>query len=149
MRFASAPAALAALLVLASPALAQQPYMDPPAPIGRILDAPATPLVSVSPDRSRLLLLERSGLPSIAEVAAAEVRLAGIRIDPASYARSRGRPYTGFAIQPVAGGTSTSGRSLRHQPTTCDTWIWLRPNVRGMWSVTSRKNRPRPMKLDV
>ena len=102
-------AALSALAVLAVPATAQQPYMDPPAPIGRILDAPGTPLVSVAPDRTRLLLLERSGLPSIAELSAPELRLAGMRIDPRSYARSRGRPYTGLAVQPVVGAGGAGG----------------------------------------
>jgi hypothetical protein len=47
------------------------------------------------------------------------------------------------------GGMLTSGRSLWHQPTTWLTCNWLRPNVRGMCSVTSRKTRARPMKLDV
>ena len=27
---------------------------------------------------------------------------------------------------------SMSGRSTSHQPSTCDTWSWLRPNVRGI-----------------
>ena len=41
--------------------------------------------------------------------------------------------------------TSTSGRSTSTQPSTWLTWIWLRPNVRGIWALASRKNRARPM----
>ena len=46
------------------------------------------------------------------------------------------------------GGTSTSGRSTSTHPTTWLTWIWLRPNVRGIWALASRKNRARPMNDD-
>src|SRR5215218_4189713 len=52
-----------ALLVLLTPALAGVAgaqgggYRQPPAPIAAILDAPPTPLVSLSPDRSTMLLL--------------------------------------------------------------------------------------------
>ena len=34
---------------------------------------------------------------------------------------------------------------LRSSPTTWLTWTWLRPNVRGIRSLTSRKNGTRPM----
>ena len=40
----------------------------------------------------------------------------------------------------TAGGTSTSGRSASQQPSTCETCSWLRPKVRGMRALTSRKN---------
>ena len=43
------------------------------------------------------------------------------------------------------GATSTSGRSTSVHPTTWLTWTWLRPNVRGMRALTSRKNGTRPM----
>ena len=38
------------------------------------------------------------------------------------------------------GGTATRGRSTSVQPATWLTWIWLRPNVRGIRAFTSRKN---------
>src|SRR5918998_5960373 len=88
----------AALAALAPPALlgAQDGYRQPPAPIAAILDAPSTPTVSVSPDRSMLLLLARSAMPGIEEVAAPEVRLAGVRLDPRTNAGSRDVSYTGI-----------------------------------------------------
>jgi dipeptidyl aminopeptidase/acylaminoacyl peptidase len=96
--------ALAVLAPLAAPA--QQGYRQPPAPIAQILDAPATPTVQLSPDRGTLLLLERPGLPSIEVVAAPELRLAGIRFDPASSGPTRENSYTGMSLMPAAGGAA-------------------------------------------
>ena len=84
---------------------AQDGYRQPPAAIARILDAPLTPVVSVSPDRARLVLLERPSMPSIEEVAAPELRLAGIRLNPRTNAPSRLPTYTGLSVLPVTGGT--------------------------------------------
>ncbi|HEX3159082.1 MAG TPA: prolyl oligopeptidase family serine peptidase [Gemmatimonadaceae bacterium] len=89
---------------------AQGGYQQPPAPIRQILDAEPTPAVSVSPDRQWLLLLERRALPSIAEVAAPELHLAGDRLDPRTNAPSREnyvkalrlRGVTGSAERPIA-----------------------------------------------
>ena len=68
---------------LASPvALAQGGYRQPPAPIAQILDAPPTPNAVPSPNREWLLLIEPSGAPSIAQVAAPFLRLAGHRVNP-------------------------------------------------------------------
>ncbi len=95
---------LLALLTLAAPLAAQEPYRDPPAPIARILDAPPLPFASVSPDRGTLLLLERNALPPIADVAAPELRLAGLRIDPRTFGPARAQPLRGFRAVPVNGG---------------------------------------------
>jgi dipeptidyl aminopeptidase/acylaminoacyl peptidase len=100
---------LLALLTLAAPLAAQEPYRDPPAPIARILDAPPLPFASVSPDRGMLLLLERNALPPIAEVAAPELRLAGLRIDPRTFGPARTQPLRGFRAVPVGGG---AGREI-------------------------------------
>lgn len=76
-------------------------YMNPPAPIPSILDAPPSPTVRLSPDQKWLLVMERPGLPPISEVAAPELRLAGIRIDPRRYAPSRDTAINGLAILAV------------------------------------------------
>lgn len=57
-------------------------YQRPPQAITDILDAPPTPLVSLSPTREYLLLIDRETYPPIADVAAPMLRLAGQRIDP-------------------------------------------------------------------
>jgi dipeptidyl aminopeptidase/acylaminoacyl peptidase len=59
----------------------------------------------VSPDGKWLLLLERAGLPSIAEVAAPELRLAGARIDPVVNGPSRVNYLTGLKLRSVDGNT--------------------------------------------
>jgi hypothetical protein len=43
------------------------------------------------------------------------------------------------------GGISTSGRSTSVQPATWLTCTWLRPKVRGIRPLTSRKNGTLPM----
>ncbi len=98
--------ALALLGAFALPLSAQAGYRQPPSPIAAILDAPPTPIVSLSPDRTVMALFSRAGYPSIAEVAAPELRLAGLRFDPASNGPSRGSGYRGIALQPVRRGTS-------------------------------------------
>ena len=97
-------AALLCLVAIAPVTLGAQGYRQPPAPIAQILDAPATPLVQVSPDRTTLLLLERPGLPSIADVSAPEYRLAGLRFDPVTSGPSRENNFTGLQLLPVSGG---------------------------------------------
>ena len=80
-------------------------YRTPSAALAAIVDAPLTPLVSVSPDRRNLLLLERPSLPPVAELAEPELRLAGLRINPATNGPSRETYYTGLIVKPLAGGT--------------------------------------------
>jgi dipeptidyl aminopeptidase/acylaminoacyl peptidase len=94
------------LLILALPAVicAQERYRDPLPVITRILDAPQTPAVLPSLDGSKLLLLEQPGLPSIAQIAGFELRLAGERINPRNNALSRMRTYSTMVFQPVGKG---------------------------------------------
>jgi hypothetical protein len=63
---------------------AQTAYRSPPAPIPGILEQPALPLASTSPDGRLLLLQDRAAMPPIAELAAPMLRLAGMRINPAT-----------------------------------------------------------------
>ena len=44
-----------------------------------------------------------------------------------------------------AGGPRGAGSRPRIHPTIWLTWTWLRPNVRGIAGLASRKNRARPM----
>ncbi|HJR62925.1 MAG TPA: prolyl oligopeptidase family serine peptidase [Gemmatimonadaceae bacterium] len=95
---------LLALLIAPAGAYAQAGYRQPPAPIAQILDAEQTPQVSVSPDGATLLLLERSALPSIGEVAAPELRLAGVRIHPRTSTPALATWYKGLRLKSVSGG---------------------------------------------
>ncbi|MEO5511368.1 MAG: prolyl oligopeptidase family serine peptidase, partial [Longimicrobiales bacterium] len=71
-------------LGMATPANAQDPYKNPPQNVLDILDAPATPGVQVSPNNQWLLLIDRTNMPSIAQVAEPMLRLAGYRVNPAT-----------------------------------------------------------------
>ncbi|MEO6243902.1 MAG: prolyl oligopeptidase family serine peptidase [Opitutaceae bacterium] len=79
-------------------------YRTPSAAIAAIVEAPLTPLVSLSPDRKTLLLLERPALPPVAELAEPELRLAGLRINPATNGPSRETYYTAIVVKSLAGG---------------------------------------------
>ena len=60
----------------------QLTYQKPPKEILDILNAPALPALSVNPTRTYATLSQAARYPSIAEVSAPMLRLAGIRIDP-------------------------------------------------------------------
>jgi len=84
---------------------AQDGYRQPPEPIRSILDATPTARVAVSPDNTQLLLLGRSTLPGIADVAAPYVPMAGQRLNPNTNFPSRaGTTSTGLSIMSIATG---------------------------------------------
>ena len=91
-------------------------YKLPPDEIVKIVDAPLTPLTSVSPDKSRLLLIDRSSIITIAELAAEELRIAGLRIDPATSGPSRQTYYKGFRIMNIDGSNLQSISGLPADP---------------------------------
>jgi dipeptidyl aminopeptidase/acylaminoacyl peptidase len=94
------------LLVLASTSLtAQEPYKLPPAEVVRILDAPPTPRVSMSPDRETMLLIEYQSMPSIAQVSMPILRIAGMRITPHNNSRQALSFNTSLALKSIKDGT--------------------------------------------
>src|SRR5688500_16121731 len=97
-----------ALVVLAGAgtAQAQNGYLRPPDPIPAIVTAQPTPTVLVGRDRQTLALVTREGLPSIAEMAEPELRLAGFRISPRTngVSSTRAAYSSGITFQDLAGG---------------------------------------------
>jgi dipeptidyl aminopeptidase/acylaminoacyl peptidase len=77
-------------------------YQRPPQAITDILDAPPTPLISLSPTREYLLLIDRESYPGIADVAAPMLRLAGERINPQTNGPHLPARYTSFTLQTLA-----------------------------------------------
>src|SRR6202451_3517058 len=72
-----------AILALAPLAHADEVlYQKPPKEVLDILNAPATPTLSVNPTKTYAALSQQARYPSIAEVAEPMLRLAGMRIDP-------------------------------------------------------------------
>ncbi len=108
MRFTLASFSLLFLLT-ANVLLAQQgtSYQLPPQEIIDLADAPATPSISISPQGNHILLIDNPGLPALADLASEELRLGGIRIDPATNGPSRASYGTGLTL------TDIHGQSIR------------------------------------
>src|ERR1019366_9451002 len=89
----SRPALFAVVILVAVPWLqAQQSpstelkYQVPPEVMVKLVDAPPTPTISLSPAQGegprRILIQQSSSLPTIADLAEPELRLAGLRFNP-------------------------------------------------------------------
>ncbi len=64
-------------------------YQLPPEPLQAIVDAAHPPVLALSPQRNLAAMIDTPALPSIAEVAQPELKLAGLRINPRTYSPSR------------------------------------------------------------
>ncbi len=102
--------------VLILPCTAQTAYQTPPKPIEDLVNAPQTPLVSVNNAGDWALLLERPSYPSIVEVAQPELRLAGMRINPANNGSSRGFSYNGLLFKSTDGKKEVRVEVLPQNP---------------------------------
>ena len=88
-------------IALVWPLIADDGYKMPPKAIIDIVDAPKTPNISISPNKEYLLLLGRPSLISIEELSQSELKLAGIRINPATNGRSRASTYNSITIKNI------------------------------------------------
>jgi len=101
-----------------TPLLAQTnlKYQEPPKVIVDLVDTRPTPFVEVSPADSSgkkwLLIGTISGLPTIADLAQPELRLAGLRFNPKTNGPSRGRYFTGLSVQALPAGKEISVTGL-------------------------------------
>lgn len=95
-------AVLIGLPISATAQSTDQGYRTPPLDIADIVDADPTPSVSVSPDKNWMLLMGRSGLPTIAELSQAELRIAGMRINPANNGPSRASYFNSLQLQDLS-----------------------------------------------
>jgi len=105
--------ALMGLLLAALPLLAAPlDYQTPPPQVAELLDAPPSPILRLSPQRDRMLILERPPLLDIAQLAQPELRLAGLRINPRTGGPSRERPYRNARLRELSGGREMPFRGL-------------------------------------
>lgn len=96
---------------LHSHAQGSQGYQRPPEEIAKLVEAPLTPAVTLSPDKSWMALMDRSDYPSIEELSRPELRIAGLRINPDNFGPSRNNFFIGLKFKnlkdmkeyPVAG----------------------------------------------
>jgi dipeptidyl aminopeptidase/acylaminoacyl peptidase len=99
-------AVVALFLSAASPATGQQDvtYRKPPKEILELVDVDLPPQTMIDRDTRYLVMLKRSAFKSLEELAATELRLAGLRINPANHDASRARYTLGLGIQEIATG---------------------------------------------
>ncbi len=116
--------AVVVLCGFASMSAAQAPdgpgYQLPPKVIVDILDQPPPPEVFLSPSRDVVAVLEHAAMPTIAELSRPMLRLAGLRIDPASNGRHRARAARALVLKAVADGAT---RAVTLPPSPALTWL--------------------------
>lgn len=81
-------------------------YKLPPKDIYDLVMAKPTPAVSFDSKGEWLLILERSSMPTVEELAQPELRIAGLRINPNNFGPSRSNYITGISLKQVKTGTS-------------------------------------------
>ena len=90
---------------LAGPAFADGTrYRKPPPAIEAVLNAPLTPVVVLAPKRDVLALETPLRYPPVADLARPMLRLAGLRIDPATNGIHHAPAMTSLAFERVADG---------------------------------------------
>jgi dipeptidyl aminopeptidase/acylaminoacyl peptidase len=74
-------------------------YQQPSQALVDIVDAKTTPILSLDPTRTVMALLEVPSLPTIEDLAQAELKLAGLRLSTATRGPSRSRYFSSVALQ--------------------------------------------------
>jgi len=91
-------------------------YQKPPAKIVEIMMASPTPSVSISPDGATIVLTERPGMPTIENLSREELRIGGLRIDPAVNGPSRQSYATGISLMNIDGTGKSDLKGLPDDP---------------------------------
>ena len=94
---------------------AQTSYQTPPQSIADLFNAEPTPSVAFSKDGNLMLVLERSGAPSIEDLSQPELRIAGIRINPAISGQSRAGSYHNVKLKNTRSGEEFQIKGLPSQ----------------------------------
>src|SRR5215469_3796921 len=92
-------------------------YQTPPKPLADLVDVLPTPSVSISPPgeaggKRWMLIQQGSGLPTIADLAQPELRLAGLRFNPKTNGPSRVGYVTGLKLKALPDGEETAVAGL-------------------------------------
>ena len=90
-------------------------YQTPPKVLADMITAAPSPLVSVG-DKGWMLLMERSGMPTIEDLAQPELRIAGLRINPTTNGPSRANYMIGLTLKNVATKTEVPVKGLPQNP---------------------------------
>ncbi|MGC4103594.1 alpha/beta hydrolase family protein [Ferruginibacter sp.] len=97
---------LVALLFASTHIMAQEAieYQVPPKEIYDLVMAKPTPGVSFDSKGQNMLVLERSSMPTVEDLAQPELRIAGLRINPNNFSPSRSAYFTAITIKELASG---------------------------------------------
>ena len=87
-------------------------YKTPPKDIMDLVLTKPTPFVSIDRKGEWMLLLERSPLPSVEELAQPELRIAGLRINPNNFGPSRSVYTTHFQLKNIKSGKVVDVKGL-------------------------------------
>ncbi|MDF2156567.1 prolyl oligopeptidase family serine peptidase [Algoriphagus sp. CAU 1675] len=97
-------------------AFSQTTYQTPPQAIADLVNAPSTPTVRFSENGDWMLLLESADNPSIEELSQPELRIAGLRINPAISGPSRSRGVENVKIKMTHSGQEILIKGLPEKP---------------------------------
>lgn len=108
--------ALSLLGLLAVQAQDAPSYQTPPKALADLVTVPPTPSVNVSSKGDYMLILERAANPTIAELSQPELRLAGLRINPANNGPSRVSYIIGLKLKTLPNGAEKTITGLPANP---------------------------------
>jgi dipeptidyl aminopeptidase/acylaminoacyl peptidase len=94
-------------LLFSTSVFAQSGYQKPPKEIMDVLNAPVTPLVSISPTRDYALMYEGVRYPPIADLAQPVLRIAGVRINPATNTRHLAPYFINLTVKKISDSKET------------------------------------------
>ncbi len=94
------------------PIFAQITYQTPPKAIADLVNAPSTPSVVFSENAEWMLMLERADNPSIETLSQPELRIAGMRINPATSGPSRSRGIENLKVRMTQSGEEIQIKNL-------------------------------------
>ena len=106
------------LLLFQWPLMAQQTtgYQRPPQAIEELVNAPVTPSVSFSKTGDLMLVLEAPGYASLEDISHPELRIGGIRINPASSGPSRASSFEKIQLKNIRTGEEKEISNLPENP---------------------------------
>ena len=106
------------LLLFQWPLMAQQTtgYQRPPQAIEELVNAPVTPSVSFSKTGDLMLVLEAPGYASLEDLSHPELRIGGIRINPASSGPSRASSFENIRLKNIRTGEEKEISNLPENP---------------------------------
>jgi dipeptidyl aminopeptidase/acylaminoacyl peptidase len=103
-------------LFLTMTGYAQDTYQIPPKPLADLVNALPTPSVSVNSKGTLMVIIERSDLPSIADLAQPELKLAGLRLNPLTNGGSRQSYFLNFKIKKLSDNSEIQVTGLPQNP---------------------------------